>query len=54
LDVTSEARDCVTLEGGGGFVTAALCRDANANETRIELETREWEELVKRFAREVA
>jgi hypothetical protein len=52
LNVTSEAADCVTFEGGGGFVTAALRRDAN--ETRIELETREWEEPVKQFARELS
>ncbi len=52
LNVTSEAADCVTLEGSGGFVTATLRRDAN--ETRVEFETREWEEQVKRFAREVS
>jgi hypothetical protein len=52
LTLTAEAPDCLTLEGGGGYVTAALFSDAN--ETRVEFETREWEELVKRFAREVS
>lgn len=52
LDITAETSDCVTFEGGGGYVTATLYREAN--ETRVELETREWEEQVKRFAREVS
>jgi len=33
-------------------VTATICREAN--ETRVELETREWEEQVKQFARDVS
>jgi len=51
LNITAEASDCVTFEGGGGYVTAAVCREAN--ETRVELETREWEEQIKQFARDV-
>ena len=52
LNVTSEVTDCVSLEGGGGFVTATLYRDTNG--ARIDFETREWEEQVKQFAREVS
>ena len=52
LNITAETFDCMTFEGGGGYVTATLCREAD--ETRVELETREWEEQVKQFAREVS
>src|SRR5437773_11866799 len=52
LNITAEAPDCLTFEGGGGYVTATICREAN--ETRVELETREWEEQVKQFARGVS
>ena len=52
LNITAEAPDCLTFEGGGGYVTATICREAN--ETRVELETREWEEQVKQFARDVS
>jgi hypothetical protein len=52
LRVTAEAPDCLTFEGGGGYVTATIGREAH--ETRVELETREWEEQVKQFARDVS
>ena len=52
LDITAEASDCVTFAGGGGYVTASFSRDQEA--TRVELETREWEEPVKQFARAVS
>ena len=52
LNITTEAPDCLTFEGGGGYVTATICREAN--ETRVEFETREWEEQVKKFARNVS
>ena len=52
LNITAEAPDCLTFEGSGGYVTATICREAN--ETRVELETQEWEEQVKQFARGVS
>jgi hypothetical protein len=52
LNITAEASDRVTFAGGGGYVTAAFSRDQDA--TRVELETREWEEQAKQFAREVS
>src|SRR5207244_13296580 len=52
LNITAEAPDCLTFEGGCAYVTATICREAN--ETRVELETREWEEQVKQFARDVS
>jgi len=52
LNITAEASDCVTFAGGGGYVTASFSRDQEA--TRVELETREWEEQAKQFARAVS
>ena len=52
LNITAEASDCMTFTGGGGYVTASFSRDQEA--TRVELETREWEEQAKQFAREVS
>ena len=48
LDVTEEAPQCLTLEGGGGHVTATLCPEEG--KTRINLVTQEWENQVKKFA----
>jgi len=52
LNITAEASDCVTFAGGGGYVTASFSRDQEA--TLVELETREWEEQAKQFARAVS
>ena len=46
--LTSEAPQCVSFEGGGGYVTLTLCPEDNL--TRVNLETREWEYHVKQFA----
>src|SRR5262249_59778007 len=51
LNITAEASDRVTFEGGGGYVTAQFSRDHEA--AHVVLETREWEEQAKQFAREV-
>jgi hypothetical protein len=48
LDVTEEAPQCLTFEGGGGHVTATLCPEEG--KTRINLVTQEWENQVKKFA----
>jgi hypothetical protein len=39
---------CVTFEGGGGYVTANLCREGS--ETRVDMVTQEWDYHVKEFA----
>ena len=52
LNITAEASDRVTFEGGGGYVTAQFSRDHEA--AHVVLETREWEEQAKQFAREVS
>jgi hypothetical protein len=48
LDVTEEAPQCLTFQGGGGHVTATLCPEEG--KTRINLVTQEWENQVKKFA----
>jgi hypothetical protein len=47
LEITEETPQCISFEGGGGHVTAVLRLDEN--KTRIDLETREWENQVKKF-----
>ena len=48
LDITEEAPQCLTFEGGGGHVTATLCPEES--KIRINLVTQEWENQVKKFA----
>ena len=48
LTLTSEGPQCVSFEGGGGYVTATLCPEDAV--TRINLETREWDYHAKQFA----
>jgi len=48
LDLKEETPTCLTFEGGGGHVSATLCEEGA--ETRIDLETREWDYQVKEFA----
>jgi predicted glycoside hydrolase/deacetylase ChbG (UPF0249 family) len=48
LDLTEEAPQCLTFEGGGGHVTATMCSEAG--KIRMNLVTQEWENQVKKFA----
>jgi hypothetical protein len=48
LELTEETPQCLTFEGGGGYVTATLCLDEG--KTRINLVTQEWDYQVKEFA----
>lgn len=48
LEVTEETPQCLTFEGGGGYVTASLCPEEG--KTRIALVTQEWDYQVKKFA----
>ena len=47
LELTEEAPQCLTFEGGGGHVTATFCLDEG--KTRITLESQEWDYQVKEF-----
>ncbi len=48
MDLTDETPQCLSFEGGGGYVNATICREEDKN--RIELVTQEWEYQVKEFA----
>jgi hypothetical protein len=47
LELTEEAAQCLTFEGGGGYVTATFCLDEG--KTRINLAAQEWDYQVKEF-----
>jgi hypothetical protein len=48
LEITGETPGCLTFEGGGGFVIANVC--PQDNQTRIDLQTREWDYQVRKFS----
>ncbi len=48
LDLTEEAPQCLTFEGGGGHVNATICSEEG--KIRMNLVTQEWENQVKNFA----
>jgi hypothetical protein len=48
LAIAEETPQCLTFEGGGGYVTATLCPEES--KTRITLVTQEWDYQVKKFA----
>lgn len=47
LELTEDAPQCLTFEGGGGYVTATLCLEGG--KTRINLVAQEWDLQVKEF-----
>jgi len=47
LDLTEETAQCLTFEGGGGYVTVTLCLEEG--KTRVNLVTQEWDYQVKEF-----
>ncbi len=48
LKLAEETPQCLTFEGGGGFVTVTLCSEEE--QTRVDLVTQEWDFQVKQFA----
>jgi hypothetical protein len=48
LEVSEENPQCLSFEGGGGYVTATLCSEGD--KTRVTLVTQEWDFQVKEFA----
>ena len=48
LEAKEENPQCITFEGGGGYITATLCEEKG--KTRVDLATREWDYQVKQFA----
>ncbi len=51
MKVAEQSDACVSFEGGGGGVTVTACTDGKG--TSVDLETREWEYQVKKFAGEI-
>jgi hypothetical protein len=51
LNLEEESSQCLSFQGGGGYVTATLCPEER--ETRIEFVTQEWEIQVKKFTSEL-
>ena len=52
LDLNEESSDCLSFQGGGGYVTAAVCPEGNGS--RIEFVTQEWDYQVKKIAAEIS
>jgi hypothetical protein len=48
LEASEENPQCLSFEGGGGYVTATMC--AEGDKTRVTLVTQEWDYQVKEFA----
>ena len=51
LDLTEEMPQCLTFEGGGGYVTATICPEEG--KVRINLITQEWDYQVTQFAEDL-
>jgi hypothetical protein len=47
LELTEDGPQCLSFEGGGGYVTATLCLEEG--KTRINLVAQEWDRQVKEF-----
>jgi hypothetical protein len=48
LHLKDENPQCLTFEGGGGYVNATVCEEEG--ETKVDLVTQEWDYHVKEFA----
>jgi hypothetical protein len=48
LELCEEKPECLSFEGGGGYVTASIASEEK--KTRVNLVTQEWEQQVKKFA----
>jgi hypothetical protein len=53
LELEQEGPDCLSFSGGGGFVNATICESDSGN-TKIDFQSREWEQQVKAFAEKYA
>ena len=51
LEVKEEGPQCLSFEGGGGYVNATLC--VEEGKTRLSLVSQEWDYQVKKFATEL-
>lgn len=53
LEAVRQDPCCVSLEGGGGYVTVTASREEEERMTTVELETREWDAPVRNFMRQL-
>ena len=51
LELTEENASCLTFTGGGGYVTANVCREGE--QTKVDLVSQEWEYQVKEFLSQI-
>jgi len=49
LDVTGQGADCVSFEGGGGYVEITVCKKQGKKHSEVSILTREWDYQVKQF-----
>lgn len=52
LKIAEETESGLFFEGGGGYVLTTVCKEAE--QTRVNLKSMEWEIQVKAFARSLA
>lgn len=48
LDLCEDTAQCLSFEGGGGYVTATVVSEEK--KTRVALVSQEWDQQVKKFA----
>lgn len=53
LQLDQEGPDCLSFTGGGGFVNADICCSLEGK-TKINFQSREWEQQVKAFGEKYA
>ena len=51
LNLCEESGQCISFEGGGGYVTATVC--PGDKKTKVDLVTQEWDIQAKKFASEL-
>ena len=50
LDIVDQNAACLVFQGGGGHVAVTACPgNAPGDKTTVELETREWDNAVRKF-----
>jgi hypothetical protein len=51
LSLQEESPQCLSFQGGGGYVSATVCPEGK--KTRIDLVTQEWDHHVRRFCEDL-
>lgn len=54
LEIADQNEACLVFQGGGGHVAVTACAENTSKKnTRLELETREWDYAVRQFMTQV-